>query len=389
MHVVVGGWLVGDVPSGADRRLLGILRAAARLLREDERVTLLHGPGHAPTELGPGIGLRQVRIPTGPTWRRALAERAKLPRLLADLDASVVELAALPVARGLPCPVSLTIHDLRDLDGWRRRILPSSFMRRVLRRAVASATSITVPSRFTADRLRAHVDLAPPIRVVPGGVDRDSIVDGPTSESGEPSILHVGHLERRKNLEVLIDALPRLPGTTLRLAGADHGAGRALAARAQRRGVAERVVFEGIVDDERLASLYCDAGVVAVPSRYEGFGLTALEALAAGRPVVVGDGSALAEVVGDAGRVVPWSDAAAWAEALGDELREATVPHEIRRARALELTWDQAAERTVEIWRELAKSRRLGHGIRLAQARNNTDGRTTTAPDRTGHGESA
>ena len=75
MHVAVAGWLLGpDAHSGANRRLSALLREAHAWLQDGERVTVLHGPQLTPPRRFERIEWRAVDIPSGPTWRRAVAE---------------------------------------------------------------------------------------------------------------------------------------------------------------------------------------------------------------------------------------------------------------------------------------------------------------------------
>ena len=357
LHVAVSGWLLGP-PSGANTRLLALLREFGPLLREGERVTVLHRQGFTPPHMHAAIGWREVAIPAAPSWRRALAERRQLPRVLRDLDADLLDHAMLPLPR-VPCPVVLTIHDLRDADGHGHR--PRWFARWLVRRACVRARAVVVPSRFTAARLAAIAPSAP-VTIVPNGVGLPPASPAPGSPAPRAGghLLHVGHLEPRKNLGVLLRALARIPDGVrpeLWLCGADAGAGRALHALARRLGVQDRVRFLGVVPDADLPSLYAGARAVVVPSRYEGFGLCALEGLAHGLPVLVSDAGALPEVVGAHGIVLPVDDIAAWAAAIERTADGGAIPS-AGRARAATCSWQRAATQVVDLWREIAAAAR-------------------------------
>ena len=365
MHVAISGWLVDSAPSGAKRRLLGLLRATVPLLSADERITVLHGPSLQPEALGPACTWRRIDIPAAPTWRRALRERRILRRTLVGIGATVVDLGALPTPPNLPCPTVLTIHDLRDLDGWRRGLRPAAFARMVLRRSTARADELIVPSNFTAERLRVHLTDLPPINVIEGGIEAKSIRRGSRSEP--PFLLHVGHLEPRKNLGLLItvlaDLAPTHPTLTLVFAGADHGSQTALTSQARQLGIERRVKFAGVVSEVELETLYSAAAAVVIPSRYEGFGLPALEALAAGRPTFVANSSALPDVVGNAACTLPDSDANAWTAAIEAALAsDSEDAATARLQRAQSMTWDMLAPRSLEIWRRLSAPPRGSSG---------------------------
>jgi alpha-1,3-rhamnosyl/mannosyltransferase len=109
------------------------------------------------------------------------------------------------------------------------------------------------------------------------------------------------------------------------------------------------VRFLGPVTEADLRPLYSGAAAFAFPSRYEGFGLPPLEAMACGTPVVASDSSSLPEVVGDAGLLVPADDVAAWADALRRVLADRALAADLRRRsllRAATFGWDRTARLT-------------------------------------------
>ncbi len=131
-------------------------------------------------------------------------------------------------------------------------------------------------------------------RVVPNGVDVDHWAEGTAGDvldrhdlpEGPPIVLYVGGLWEHKHPEMLIDALDDLPEHHLVCAGPTKGRDHEMTARAQDRGVADRVHLLGPVEDEDLRALYHACTVHASASDNEGFGLTYLEAMACGKPVV-------------------------------------------------------------------------------------------------------
>lgn len=354
LHVAVSGWLLGP-PSGANRRLLALLKELAPRLATGERITVLHGPAFAPPPPGDGIHWRQVPIAAGPALRRALGERRHLPRTLRDLRADLLDHGLLPAPR-VPCALVQTIHDVRWLAGLGAR--PRWLMLRALRAGCRRARAVIAPSAFTAAQLAAIARDAR-IEVVANGVDLPA---PPTEVPGAGGhLLHVGHLERRKNLAVLLAALALLPAPDrprLLLAGADAGAGRRLRRLARSLGVADRVDWPGRVAEADLPRLYAAARAVVVPSLHEGFGLCALEGLAHGRPVLAADAAALPEVVGDQAVLLPPGDPAAWAAAIAATAADPPTAPAARRARAARFPWAAAAGRVLALWRELAGSLR-------------------------------
>jgi glycosyltransferase involved in cell wall biosynthesis len=159
------------------------------------------------------------------------------------------------------------------------------------------------------------------VEVVYPGVSADvaAIVRLPDAE---PFALAVGTVERRKNLEVVIEALPALAGLRLIVAGPPTPYQDDCLRIARERGVAERVEFRGYVSRGELFSLYSRAAVVVVPSRYEGFGYAVAQARCAGVPFLAASASSLPEVADGAGRLVALDDVDAWAAALGELLAD-------------------------------------------------------------------
>ena len=167
-------------------------------------------------------------------------------------------------------------------------------------------------------------------------------------------MLSVGTIQRRKNLDVLVRAAAQL-----REAGRDF-----TLAIAGRRGwkteefdrACEQtpVRLLGVVPDESLPVLYRNAAAFVQPSSYEGFGLTALEAMACGAPVIAAEAGSLPEVVGDAGLLVPPRDVDALEEALAKVLDHPGLADEMRvagRERSNRFTWDQSAAEHVAAYR--------------------------------------
>jgi glycosyltransferase involved in cell wall biosynthesis len=181
-----------------------------------------------------------------------------------------------------------------------------------------------------------------------------------------PYVLTVG-LGAHKNAEALVRALPELkqrtsrPDLTLVVTGRDYGAESSVRALAERLGVAESVTLTGFLDAQDLPTLFASAEVYATLSLFEGFGMTALEAMSWGIPTVVSNRASLPEVVADAGLIVDPDDGAGVVEAL---LRALDDPgtrarlSEAGRRRAANFTWEETARRTLEAYRRAAGAAR-------------------------------
>ena len=220
-------------------------------------------------------------------------------------------------------------------------------------RACAGVIAVSETTRSEAiDTL--HLDPAR-IHVVPHGVGpvfsaRPKLRDARVAEAlglDEPFVLWVGSLrsrDPRKGLDTLLEAMERLPGggPPLALVGALGPEADRLAADAWRRHV--RLVLCGPVDDADLASLYRQAAVVVLPSTHEGFGLTALEAMASAAPLV-------ATAVGN----LPQPDPATWPSWSLPEIRS-------RSPTAIEAVLDRTGPRRAHAPRRRRPSGRLHAG---------------------------
>ena len=167
-------------------------------------------------------------------------------------------------------------------------------------------------------------------------------------------MLFVGGIQPRKDPLTAIEALALLDGELdLVLVGAEKRGGEEVRKTVQRLGLERRVVLAGHVDHEELAALYRGAACLVFPSRYEGFGLPVLEAMASGTPVVAAAAGAVPEVAGDAAILVEPGDP----EAIADGVRRALAERERLVAAGLEragrFSWAETARRTLAVYREL------------------------------------
>ncbi|MGI9146080.1 MAG: glycosyltransferase family 4 protein [Chloroflexota bacterium] len=178
------------------------------------------------------------------------------------------------------------------------------------------------------------------------------------ADPGRPYILFVGTLEPRKNLPLLLEAFTRLRrqiDAQLLVVGGRGWLDEPIFAAHARSGVGDAARFLGTLGEEDLAVLYSHAGVFALPSLYEGFGLTVVEAMACGAPVVCSDAGPLPEVAGDAALILNAWDPVEWAATMLDVLTNPSLSAELRVrgfARVRRFSWQRSARATREVYRE-------------------------------------
>ena len=169
--------------------------------------------------------------------------------------------------------------------------------------------------------------------------------------------LHVGTLQPRKNLGLLVEAWAMLrermeSPPKLLLAGKRGWLYEPLVRSVEERGLGDLIRFADYVERADLPALYSGALALTFPSLYEGFGLPALEAMSCGTPVIASSASSIPEVVGDAGLLLDPHDAAAWAGAVERLSSDEASRRDMSRKgleRAAQFTWEQCARETFDV----------------------------------------
>jgi glycosyltransferase involved in cell wall biosynthesis len=338
-----------------------------------DRFTAFVGPDGAP-ERPPGGSLTyQVsRLHTERPRNRVLWEQAIAPFALQSSRLDLLHGPANVVPLAAPCPTVVTVHDLSferfpHLFHRANRL----YLGAMVRASVARARKVIAVSSSTCREL-VELFRVPEgkVEVIPNGVEpvfhplpADQVAAF-RAEKGLPAefILHLGTLEPRKNLLVLLRAYARLRQQhgvphALVLAGGRGWLYEAIFAEVERLGLTGQVHFPGYVEFAEQPLWYNAAAVFAYPSLYEGFGFPPLEAMACGTPVVTSDATSLPEVVGDAGLLVDPADDVALADALWRALDDSSLRARLSQAgpaRAAGFDWHDIARRTVAVYRSAA-----------------------------------
>lgn len=315
-------------------------------------------PEPPPQDWTVGVPVRHARLP-----RRALYDawqvlrRPRAESLVPDVDVVHATTWAVPPTRR---PLVVTVHDLAFLhDAAHFTPRGNAFFRRALDVVRERADAVVVPSRSTADDCVAAGLDASRVTVVPHGARGARVGDDAverfraTTGVRRDYVLWCGTIEPRKNLDRLLGAFAAAGTDDLDLVlvgPAGWGALPPLPA-----GLApERVHVLGHLDVDLLAAAYRGARAFCFPSLREGFGLPVLEAMHQGTPVVTSQGTACAEVGGDAAVLVDPLDVASIADglrtAVGDAHDDLAVASGLR---AAEFSWEAAARATAEVYRSV------------------------------------
>jgi glycosyltransferase involved in cell wall biosynthesis len=323
------------------------------------------GRGHAADDLLPD-GVRAARGPMAAQPLRQLWLRTDWPPI--EWWTGAVDLVHGPnfvVPPSSKGAVELaTVHDLTCVRFpelcTRDTLQYPDLIRRALRRgahlhAVSQFVADEIVDVFGVDQDRVHV--------VPNGLDPVHAGDsdaGRARVAAERYILAVGTIEPRKDLPLLVDAFDELAADDRELhlvvAGQEGWGTASFVAAVERARYRDRVVRPGWVDDRARADLLAGAQVFAYPSKYEGFGLPPLEAMAAGVPVVATTAGSLPEVLGDGARLVAPGDAGSLASALHSVLHDEAERDRLitaGRERASRYSWDACAAGVVALYRDL------------------------------------
>jgi glycosyltransferase involved in cell wall biosynthesis len=342
--VVLDADVLGRQRTGDETYVRSLLRELAAAAPDDLRLAAIsRRPDLVPD------GIEPVHLPA----RNQIARMAVgVPRLLRRLRPALAHFVhALPLA--CPCPAVLTVQDLsferdRSVMGLRDGLVFRTTVPRSARRA---ARVLAISELTERDLIELYRIPEQKIVVTPLAADPVFTADG-ADPDGEPYVLFVGALQPRKEPALAIEALSLVDDAPrLVLVGPDKG-GRAQAEETARR-LGVQAELRGHVTQDELAALYRGAACLVFPSRYEGFGLPVLEAMASGTPVVATTAGALPEVAGAAAVLVEPGNAVA----LAGGIERALADHERLRAaglaRAAGYSWGETARRTLEVYREL------------------------------------
>ena len=378
MRIAISGMFWGQPRVGSGQYLRGLLSGLARVAPEHEYLLLMPSYQPSPDLAGGTIAagppsIVAVSMPLdgrsanlAKLWFEQVAAPAAAARLRADL--LHVPYFAPPLRSRVPVVASVLDIIPLLLPEYRGGAKVRAYMRLVARAARRASQLIAIseasrrdiiarlgcaPARVTTTPLAAGEQYRPVGHAAAQVAERYGLRG--------PLVYYVGGLDARKNVPLLLRAWARLrraggPPATLVLAG------RALGGDPQLFPDIDRLIDEldlresvARIDVPHADGplLYSAASAFVYPSRYEGFGLPPLEAMACGAPAVVSDASSLPEVAGDAALLVSPDDEAGWAAAIWRLLADQRLSAELRRRgleRAAQFSYDRVARATLRVY---------------------------------------
>lgn len=296
-----------------------------------------------------------------PFQHYSLAEQLKLPAIFSQQNLDLLHVPHFNVPFFYKGEIVVTIHDLlwHEYRGAAVTTLPSwqywpkyMMYRKTVDYAIAKAKRIIVPAQTVADQVQqyypnTHFKLS----VIPEGVEEKFYQSEHVGPKGEKYLVYVGSLYPHKNVKVALEALLLLPNYHLKIISSRSVFQEKLRATVDEMKLNDRVTFLGHLSDEAVAELLKHAVALIQPSLSEGFGLTGLEAMAAGTPVVASDIPVFREVYQDHAEYFPPHDSAAFVSAVQKvEKYDVARYQKDSKAFAQTYTWAKMAKAILSIY---------------------------------------
>jgi glycosyltransferase involved in cell wall biosynthesis len=378
VRVAINAWFLGQPGTGSGQYLHGLLAALPGLAPEARFLLVTAQPPQGLDLTGSAFELHAL---ASPWWRtrpgKVLFEQWAFPRICRQWRASVAHVPYWGSPLRSPVPTVVTVHDLIPLllPAYRGSLLVRSYTRLAAasaRRAVAILTDSLASKRdieaylgLPGERV-ACIYLAADPRFRPEPQAEDAAI---RAHYGLPRryVLYLAGHDQRKNVAALVEAFATVvqadDDVSLAIGGRLPEAGRPPffdpRPLVEALGLGREVRLLGWVEEAHKPALYRGAACAVFPSRYEGFGLPVLEALACGTPLVASNASSLPEILGDAGFAVDPDDVPGLAGAILSCLVDETVAAELRRrgpAQAARFGWQRTAAETLAVYRRLARA---------------------------------
>ncbi len=379
MRIALNGWfLAHHAYTGTGQYLRALLEWLPRVAPQHEYSVVVPFSGAPPTHLGDSIRVHRVRC--GEThFAKVWFEQRLFPRACRTLRADVAHVPHWAPPLSSPAPIVVTLHDLIPAllpeyqSGWLARLYfalvtaATSGAALVLADSQATRDDILRELRLPGEKVRTIYLAAGPQYTPKGDWQLDDAVKQKYGLE-EGYVLYLGGFDARKNVRALLSAWTwaagpigegyplviggQLPKPEARRNPVSSGGPLVedYPALANELGIADTVRFIGPVMEADKPALYRGASVFVYPSRYEGFGLPPLEAMASGAPVVASNAASLPEVIGNAGYLIAPDDTRSFGASILTCVVEQNVAENLRArglAQARKFSWEKTARETV------------------------------------------
>ncbi len=378
MKVAINAWFINQINTGSGQYLRYLVPALAKLDPSLEIVLIApdFAPADAFADWGDLVTVHPVPLKPG-NWGKLRFEQIIFPKTAKNIGADVAHVPYWGSALNPRIPTVVTVHDIIP------RVLPEYHGSPLVRlytglvsAAAANADLILTDSDASRNDILAHLHLPPEkvrtVHLAPAPqyqpAETWDEIDAVTEKYNLPEVfaLYMGGFDVRKNMNALLHAW------TFVATGLGDDVKLVLAGKlpatdspffpdplklARKLGIEQFIVTPGWIDEADKPALYSAARLFVYPSRYEGFGLPVLEAMACGTPVVTTNVSSLPELVGaDAFQVDPDDTKHMAAPIISLTIQEDTHNEMANRAyqRAQEFTWQITARKTLQAYRDVA-----------------------------------
>ena len=371
MRVGIDATALPAQPVGAGNYIIQFIKTLARISTNYELIIFAHQNKRDLFEIPDDTNLHWELVADKSPMRRLLWEQTSFPGLVRRAGIDLLHSLHYTQPVLLKCPSIVTIHDMTfflfpQLHTRPKRFFFPNAIRTSVRRADA-LVAISESTRQDSIRLLG----VPPEKIFTtqlgvndefGVINDQKLLDRVQEKYKLPKafILYVGLVEPRKNVPALIRAYKSLVDGGIQydlvIVGRYGWMYQEVFKQTEELGLQDRIQFTGYVPQFDLPIVYNLASLFVYPTRYEGFGFPALEAMACGTPVITSRVSSLPEIVGDAGVLVSPEDEQALAAAMGEVLSDKSLFDRLRKKgiqRAKYFTWERTALETLKVYQHV------------------------------------
>ena len=371
MRIGIDATALPAQPVGAGNYIIQFVKALAKMDIDYELIVFAQKSKRDLFDIPNDENLHWVIVPDKSPMYRLIWEQTTFPRLVHRAEVDLLHSLHYTQPIRLGCPSIVTIHDMTfflfpDLHTRSKRLFFPFAIRSSVRRADA-LIAISESTRQDSIRLlgvspqkifTTQLGITDEFRVV-----KDKELLAKVREKydlPEEFVLYVGLVEPRKNIPFLIRAFKSLADEGIKhnlvIVGRIGWMYQEVFKQIEELGLEGRVQFTGYLPQDDLPMVYNLASLFVYPTKYEGFGLPALEAMACGTPVVTTAISSLPEIVGDAGILIPPGDEQALASAMAEVLHDSTLFNQLRTRglqRSEHFTWERTAQQTLKVYQQV------------------------------------